>query len=340
MSSTPDIITEKNGVKDAAEPASFPKHPSLRGTSAIIFLTLLIACNMPDKSHIKLLDKRELLNFPSASAVEFHDNKLYVIGDDSRSMVILDKTYSILDSVSLFPGESLRIPKKEKDDLEASTFISYNGKDHLLVAGSGSKEEREVFFVFPLEDPAGYQRIASHVFWQSLRTNGLETINIEGLATMKDKLIFANRAHRRQPHNHFIIADAAILNDTARASLHVVLLELENEEEIVKGVSGLTYIPSLDMLLFTASVEDTESTIDDGNIGDSFLGWINDFSAKAKEKKITADELVNLPAIHPDFKGEKIESVCVESVGETLTLHLVADNDDGTSTLFKLTVKP
>jgi hypothetical protein len=49
-----------------------------------------------------------------------------------------------------------------------------------------------------------------------------------------------------------------------------------------------------------------------------------------------ADTLFNLSTYDAGFSGEKIESVAVESVGKNIILHLVADNDDGTSTLFKV----
>lgn len=308
---------------------------------SLLIITILISCNMANDNKIRLLDKRELMNFPSASAIDFYNDKLYVTGDDARNMIVLDKSYTVLDSISLFPGTSLRIPKKEKNDLEASTIFQYNNKAYLLVSGSGSTKEREVFFLFPLDSPVTYDRIDAHAFWQSLRTHGLDSVNIEGLATMDDKIIFANRAHRRQPHNHFIVLkDIALLDSAGNASPHILHLELPNEEQIIKGVSGLVYEPSLDLLLFTASVEETDNAIEDGTIGDSFLGYVKNFSAKAKDKTVAADALLNLPAIHPDFDGEKIESVCVESAGgDELILHLVADNDDGTSTLFKISLR-
>ena len=54
------------------------------------------------------------------------------------------------------------------------------------------------------------------------------------------------------------------------------------------------------------------------------------------EPALQPDELVNLAEMHTAFQNEKIESVAVESAGRDLILHLVADNDNGTSTLFKL----
>src|SRR5215212_6881198 len=92
-----------------------------------IFL-IPIACKMEKGPGLSLITKTELLNFPSASSIEFHNDRLYVLGDDARNLAILDKNYKLLDTITLFPGDGLRIPKKIKADLEASTIIQHNNK--------------------------------------------------------------------------------------------------------------------------------------------------------------------------------------------------------------------
>ncbi|MGB8190510.1 MAG: hypothetical protein WCF67_01265, partial [Chitinophagaceae bacterium] len=243
----------------------------------------------------------------------------------------------IIDTVMLFPGQGLRIPKKEKNDLEASTIINFNHLPYLLVAGSASTAEREVFFLFPMNDLRKYETFPAHRFFQSLKDKGLNIINIEGVTTVGHTLVFANRANIGNPHNHFIIVNENVIYEPENNPSFIMQLDLEKSDTIM-GVSGLAYIASKDLLLFTASVELTENAIDDGTIGDSYLGYIKNFSSKMKGKNIKPDEVLNLSALHPDFKGEKIESVCVESAADKIILHLVADNDDGTSTLFKLSL--
>lgn len=321
--------------------ASFAGAPGRRRSCNILYvlITFLFACNMPDKPSAELLEKRELPGFSSASAIDFHDGRLYVTGDDARHLLVLDKNYAVLDSISLFPGDGLRIPKKEKTDLEASAIIAYNGRDQLLVAGSGSTSSREVFLLFPLDSPRNYSIISSGVFWKSLHTLGLRDINIEGLTAVNGLLVFANRAHLGQPDNHLVITGIDALAEASNPSWKTILLELEHEPGAVKGVSGLAYVPSLDLLLFTVSVEETASTFDDGAIGDSFLGYVTGFSKSMNEPAVKPAQLLNLSAVHPDFKGEKIESVCVESFHDGLVLHLAADNDDGSSTLFKVSLR-
>lgn len=301
-------------------------------------LITFIGCTMSSQPGLSLLLKHDLKAFPSASAIDFHKDKLYVIGDDARNMLILDKEYKIIDSIELFPGESHRIPKKEKADLEAATIIEMNGKDYLIAAGSGSTPEREGFYIFPLDSPRSYDRLDMQLFYNLLIKEGLPVINVEGMTAINDNLVFANRANLAKPDNHLIIMPRAFLSDTNHINFTTAKLKFPAAADTVIGISGLTYVASEDVLLFTASVENTASAYEDGTIGNSYLGYIFAFSEKMKHEEITADMLINLSAIQAEFRNEKIESVCVESTGKEWIIHLVADNDNGTSTLFKMSM--
>lgn len=106
------------------------------------------------------------------------------------------------------------------------------------------------------------------------------------------------------------------------------------------SLSGLTYSYKNDWLIFTSSTEDTDNAIDDGSIGDSYLGIIENASRKIGRKRIKVNALFNLSKLNRKFKGQKIESVCIQADKERrLKLHLVADNDKGDSYLFKIRLK-
>ena len=278
------------------------------------------------------------MGFSSASAIEFYKDRIYIIGDDARYLLIADKQYNVIDTVTLFPGESLRIPKKEKADLEASAIHEYNGKAYLIVAGSGSTAEREDFFVFSLDDLHSYKKISQRSFFQSMKENGFPIINIEGLAVVNDQLVFANRANLSQPDNCFYICSPGFLYGENHEKGDTSILALPSDDGFLKGVSGMCYDAAHDLLLFTASVELTANAFDDGAIGNSYLGYISGFAGKMRSPTIKPDTLINLSALYKEFANEKIESVCVESAGKEMILHLVADNDNGTSTLFKMSM--
>ncbi|HYE54936.1 MAG TPA: hypothetical protein VD996_08840 [Chitinophagaceae bacterium] len=307
----------------------------LLNTLIISSFFIFIGCNMPEP-RFDLLAQKELQAFPSASAIDFHNDKLYVTGDDARHLMILDTMYNVVDTITLFPGEELRIPKKEKADLEASAVIFYNNKEHLLVAGSSSKAERELMYLFPLDDLHNYQKVSTISLSEALRKQGIKELNIEGVAGVKDRLVFGNRGNFSNPGNHLMIVPASFLAHPDTVQPAISELVLKEQKDVVIGLSGLSYIDSTDVLLFTASVEHTQNSTDDGDIGDSYLGYIRSFSSKLRQAEIVPDTLINLSQKDKKFMRHKIESVCVESATNDLILHLVADNDDGTSTLFKL----
>jgi len=52
------------------------------------------------------------------------------------------------------------------------------------------------------------------------------------------------------------------------------------------------------------------------------------------------DEVIDLKSIDPRFTDQKIESACVTAeTKDFIYLVLAADNDDGSSTLFKMKIK-
>jgi hypothetical protein len=160
-------------------------------------------------------------------------------------------------------------------------------------------------------------------------------MNIEGMATMRNGLILVNRANKTHPSNTLVLSG---LTRSAGIAQKSIAIDLGTEKVI--GVSGLHYLPALDLLLFTASEEDTPSATQDGTIGDSHLGYINSFTRRLGDSVIRPDRLINLTASDGRFSGQKIESICVETlVAEGVIVHLAADNDNGKSTLFKLKLR-
>ena len=93
------------------------------------------------------------------------------------------------------------------------------------------------------------------------------------------------------------------------------------------------------MMLISFSSEHTHNAYDDGVIGDSYLWWIPNCTKKINETIIEVDHLINLTTIHEDFKGEKIEGLCVTAMNEQeVLIDLISDNDNGQSKLFKVSL--
>lgn len=280
-----------------------------------------------------------LPTFPSGSSLEFFNNKLYLTGDDATQLLILDPNYNRLDSVVLFKGAH-RVSKRKKVDLEASTVVTENNNAYFLLLGSASTRRREKLLLFPadLSSPK-VKTISIRWFNKRVSHSGIKELNYEGLAIVKHMLVFANRGNLNNPINQFIITTNRFWDNQKIADLKIININLDKISKQFVGVSGLVYVPSKDILLFTASTEATADTYSDGSIEDSYIGWIKNISTKLHVKEISADGLINLSKKDRLFKKQKIESVCVEKVeGNDMTLHLVADNDNGETKLFKLKI--
>ena len=293
-------------------------------------MILTASCN--SEPELKLLRHTTLTDFPSASAIEYHNGLLYVLGDDAAHLLVMDTAYHVIDSVRFLADSGYRIPKETKPDIESSALIEHNQQTYLYALGSFSGNYRTSVFHFPLDSPKNHLRIENNQLLEKLAA--LPEINIEGLCFINGHYLLANRANHTHRTNHLVLIDD-LRNNTSSPLVISLLLD----SSTVKGVSGLYYQPKKDLLFFTASEEATANAMEDGEIADSYLGWIRNFSKKLEQKELTADGLVNLLEIHPVFKKQKMESVCVEEASSgKMILHLVADNDNGQSSLFKISL--
>lgn len=294
---------------------------------------------MDNKRTFKLIDKypiSELL--PSASAIECVNGKLYIAGDDSPNLLIVDSDLRNEKFVRLFPGEG-RIPKSEKEDIEASAIINYGNlrtPDYrLLLTGSASLPKREIVIDVPINAPEKFVKYPAHEFFERVRRVIGHEINIEGMTnTAGFCILLACRGNQMNPQNYLIATNKNFYKNQAKADILRIKFNLPLSE---MGLSGLCYIPMQNILLFTVSVEDSPDAIRDGVIGESYLGWVENITDKVGLHEIYPDRLFPLSEIYEEFEGEKIESICAESKLEDgrFVVHLVSDNDNGVSNIFK-----
>ena len=295
---------------------------------------------------VQLLQFLLLANFPSGSSINYYENKLYLLGDDARVILILDPHYNVVDSMRLFDYPEKRISKSQKVDLESSAIVTIAGNKHLLALGSASTNDRKKTLLVPLtgDGAIDYSKpVVSNsitTFVDRLTPGGVKVVNIEGASVMHHSLILANRGNRNYPNNHLIVTEEDFWNRQKEAALRVIPIELVGTQSEFLGISELCYVESKDMLLFTFTTELTNNAYDDGMIGSSYIGWVNSVTTKLKKTKLTLDGLVNLSDASNEFKNQKIEGICVERVNDNeLLLHLISDNDNGESKLFKTLLK-
>lgn len=288
-----------------------------------------------------LLKSLSLPDFPSGSSINFYREKLYLVGDDANSILILDPAYQKIGSLQLFEHTEKRIPKKEKADLEASAFLTINGIEHLLIMGSGSKRLRKRILLIPFEkqvlDLTRSSVVDTGTFIDRVKSHGIDEVNFEGVTSIGDSVIISNRGNRENITNHLIITDARFWSVQKEVKLRIIDLRVPSFSSNIPGVSEIFYEESLDLLLMALSSEDTTNAYDDGAIGNSYIGWIKNFNTKCANGVLMIDGIICLPDIHPDFEREKIEGLCVEMIeGNFLVIHLISDNDQGESKLFKV----
>ena len=147
----------------------------------LIVLSICIAFVSCGESHL-LKDVVKIENYPSASGIEYFDNKFYVVGDDARNLLILDSNLQVLDSILLYPGSSTRISKDTKPDLESVSLMYRRSKTRLLLLGSGSHDpyRNMGWFIDPKSKTMDSVRLDT--FYERLHLQGLKEINIPGTA--------------------------------------------------------------------------------------------------------------------------------------------------------------
>ncbi len=293
---------------------------------------------------LELLDFIELDNYPSGSGIEFYDDKIYIVGDDSRDLLVMGKKWNKPNLINLFESQEKekRVPKAVKSDLEAMTVLSVDKKPHLLIIGSGSTDKRNKALLLNLKNNA-MKALDLTVFYNRIKAAGIAELNIEGIAEVYDYVVLVNRGNTTNPLNHLIITKSDFWKDQEKASLQTIVVDFENVNLTPGklGISGLTYSDKHEDLFLTISTEDTPNAVDDGKIGKSYLGIIENLYRKiGREKgKIKINKLIDLSAEDKRFDGYKIESVCVQSAKDhSIKLQLVADNDLGKTYLFKLSL--
>ena len=284
-----------------------------------------------------LKEVKILTEYPSASGIEFLNKQVYIIGDDAASLLVLDSNLVITDSIPLYSTTEKRIPKAIKPDLESIT-VTHDNKLLLLGSGSLAPYRNTAWLI----DPQTKQKdsIRLDTFYQRLKISGLPEINIEGASAIPGFMLLINRGSKGYPKNHLVFTATQFWNDQAQSPFSTILLGANTDSTQFSGVSGMTYATQSDGLILTVSTEDTRNSFDDGAIGKSYLWIIKNISGKRSGKTINPDQVIDLTESDDRFKQQKIESVCIiKETTDFLHLLLVADNDNGSSTLFKVIVQ-
>jgi hypothetical protein len=330
-----------------------------------VLLVCLIACG-PDKkkpaasppnptgSTLQATVQRRLTleNIPSASGMELIGNRVYVVGDDSPFLFVLDlATLKQVEQIRLFGSGNFglsRIPKLLKPDLECLTQLDIKGVNNLVAFGSGSSPNRNQVYTIAL--PAGNQKatqVEQHSLedlYKALQANkdllGDEVLNLEAAATTSDKVLLLQRATEGGanlilsfPRQDFV----AYLTGSRKnlPGYEAIAFHLPKLAGLSSRFSGAFVYHN--RLFFSASVENTDDAILDGEVLGSFVGWIDLAVVKPGGRPVEGNTALVLDEKGETFKG-KVESLVIVDSLRTQGFRALAitDNDNGQSELLEL----
>lgn len=285
-----------------------------------------------------------LPQIPSASGIERAGDHYFVIGDDAPYLFRLNPAFQPGEKIELFKavtGNTGRIRKKDKADLESLTLINSGTSYFLLALGSGSRREsRDVAYLVELTT-LKVSSIRVTRFFDCLRSmfksRYASELNIEASVFFREKLYLFQRGNVSGFNLIVSISFDDFLhfdeNDSATFSLQEVTLPVLHG--LQAGFSGACLMSDSDTVLFTASLEQTSNALDDGPSGGSFAGFLN---LGQMDSGVSDIALIQYEA--KPFMG-KVESVTdVRSIDENIVQAIaVCDEDGNPSSLLQLTIE-
>lgn len=304
-------------------------------TRVYVYLILfsMIACQQPSMN-FKMVQQTEQEGILSASGIVKHHDSFYVVSDDAPFLYQLDQNFAITATQPIHNYSDStgiqRIPKIVKPDFEAMEKVSAT---EVIIFGSGSKSpERDQLLLLNLEDTTQVKKYTLTPFYTALkaekRMQGSE-LNLEAVAYANDDLYLLNRKKNllfKVNYSQFI---KYLETGTALPEITTLAFTLPAIQGIEAGFSGATIFLEENLLLLTASVENTDNAYDDGEILGSFVGKVG----LADLHKENAVQWLQIATPSP----LKIESVTIDEVmnKNELKLVLTTDSDGGASVFIK-----
>jgi hypothetical protein len=308
----------------------------------IVGLILFTSCDSEKKMKITIESTILLKQIPSASGIEFIDDKFWVVGDNSPWLFELNQDFFIQNKYPIFSLNEVRnniLPKNKKHDFEASTSIIWQNDSALFVFGSGSKLEQRNYgrlIQFGLEPSVTeFDLIDFYSLIKEKAKLDEDEFNLEAAAVLEDKLYLFNRGNNKiisMKINDFI---EFIKKENNNLKLKVNNIDLPSIEGVQAGFSGATTDVLNGNLIFTASVENTSDWVKDGAVLGSYIGVIE--IDKLQDHYIP---LYSLLSKNGEPALLKVESIAVvSSENKTLNCVMVTDSDGGNSELLNITIE-
>lgn len=305
-------------------------------------LLLFSACNSENTMEIEIVDRFELEQIPSASGIEHVGDRYFVIGDNSPWLFELHSNYFVLNKYQISSKDSIEgeiIPKKWKSDFEAMTSLKWENEDALFIFGSGSKSpQRNSGMLIKLNDKLQLSTYDLTLLYELIMEEANlspEELNIEAAAVLGSRLYLFNRWDNKIISMKTVDFQKFINNEKEKIKLKVVTIDLPEIDGIDAGFSGACADEKFNRIIFTASVENTNNSIDDGAVLGSFIGVLD-----KKELIQHFQPECELLTQYDETMTVKVESVTLkESMKKSLNCVLVTDSDGMASEVLELKIK-
>lgn len=316
---------------------------------SIAFLLVLATCCQNSDPHLSLKIKQHqyYAHLSSASGVGSYGDALYLVGDDLPWLFKLDRSWTVVDSVSLaeiHPLVNGRTESTIKVDFENLEIFREEDSIFALILSSGSKKVyRDTAFLVSIS-PEGkkIKRKNIRALYEKIKAaSGItdpEEINIEGLA-ISDLSVYL--FHRGNISGNFIVEferkmfmNYLVQEGSVEPGLEIFKFELPVLNGVPSGFSGACMLPDQTGLLFTASMEDTKTVTEDGLVSGSYVGVIPVSGLINSEYKSILLEENN------SVLAKKLEGITVlNQKGNKYNIIAVCDNDNGSSDIFGLELR-
>ena len=310
--------------------------------ATFVGLILFTSCVSENKMKITIESRKLLEQIPSASGIEFMDNKFWIVGDNSPWLFELNQDLFIQNKYAIYSMKELEndiLPKNKKHDFEAFTSIIWEKDSALFIFGSGSKLEQRNYgrlIQFGLEPSVTeFDLVDFYGLIKDEAKLDKDEFNLEAAAIIEDKLYLLNRGDNKvisMKTDDFI---AFIQTNKEKLKIKVSNIDLPSIDGVQAGFSGAAADVVNGNIVFTASVENTSDWVNDGAVLGSFIGVI-------ELDKLQEHYVPQFSMLSKNGEAEllKVESIAVvSSVNKTLKCVVVTDSDGGNSELLKITIE-
>ena len=215
--------------------------------------------------NFKLQNFTEILGIGATSGIIFHNNQLFLIGDNSGFLYKYEIATKKLFKFPILENAQENIIKKDKPDFESITLK--NNKLHIF--GSGSTKKRDLKVIFDLDNNNFEDKDLSNLY-DKLKQNkdfNNSDLNIEGAFYQNDNLYLFNRGNGDSSLNGIFIYNKEFDN----AIFKKISLPIINNIE--SSFTDAIFLEN--KIYFLACAENTSNTYDDGEIYGSVLGIID-----------------------------------------------------------------